>query len=199
MKTLALPVLAYALNSLSPNVSETTMEFHYGKHLAAYVNNVNEMVVGTEFANMELDYVVMNSSGSLFNNAAQAWNHIFYFEQFAEKSEPIRGTLADAIIQQWGSVALFKEEFSAAAATLFGSGWVWLSVDKYGMLHITKEQDAGNPILKGATPLMTIDVWEHAYYLDYQNNRKQYISNFWNILDWRVVEARYGKHIASLY
>lgn len=186
-----LPQLPYALDALEPVISKRTMEFHYGKHHQAYVNNLNNLVKGTEFENADLETIVKKSEGGIFNNGAQVWNHTFYFMSFKPNGggEP-KGALAEAINASFGSFEKFKEEFSAAAATLFGSGWAWL-VKKENGLAIVKESNAGNPLRNGLTPILTCDVWEHAYYLDKQNLRPKYIEEFFSILDWDVVSARY--------
>ncbi|MCU4157179.1 superoxide dismutase [Carboxylicivirga sp. A043] len=187
-----LPKLPYALDALEPVISKTTMEFHYGKHHQAYVNNLNNLVKGTEFENADLETIVKKSEGGIFNNGAQVWNHTFYFMSFKPKGggEPT-GALADAIKTSFGSFDKFKEAFSAAAATLFGSGWAWLVKKGDGSLEIVKESNAGNPLRNGLTPILTCDVWEHAYYLDKQNLRPKYIEEFFSILDWEVISARY--------
>lgn len=188
------PQLKYAPNALEPAISAETIDFHYGKHLQAYINNLNTLVVGTEFAEMSLDDIVLKAEGGILNNGAQSWNHIFYFDSFSPqaKTNP-SGKLLEAINRDFGSVDAFKEQFDKAAATLFGSGWAWLSVDKNGKLLITAESNAGNPLRSGLKPLLTIDVWEHAYYIDYRNRRPDAISAFWQVLDWSVVEARFEK------
>ncbi|TRX70841.1 superoxide dismutase [Carboxylicivirga sp. M1479] len=187
-----LPKLPYALNALEPVISQKTLEFHYGKHHQAYVNNLNNLIKGTEFENADLDTIVKKSEGGIFNNGAQVWNHTFYFMSFKPNGggEP-KGALAEAINSTFGSFDKFKEEFSAAAATVFGSGWAWLVKNDAGALSIVKESNAGNPLRDGLTPILTCDVWEHAYYLDKQNLRPKYIEEFFSILDWDVVSARY--------
>ncbi|MFA5648138.1 MAG: superoxide dismutase [Bacteroidales bacterium] len=187
-----LPELPYAKSDLAPVISEKTLEFHHGKHHQAYVNNLNNLIKGTKFENADLETIVKESDGGIFNNGAQVWNHTFYFEAFSKspQSEP-KGKLAEAIEHDFGSFAKFKEAFSKAAATLFGSGWAWLVKDAYGHLEIVKESNAGNPLRNGLTPILTCDVWEHAYYLDYQNKRPDYIEAFWNLVDWAVVEKRF--------
>jgi len=184
--------LPYATNALEPVISKQTIELHYGKHLQAYVNNLNNLVQGTKFENADLETIVKESDGALFNNAGQVLNHNLYFLQFSPKGggKP-SGKLADAINAKWGSFENFQKEFEAAGVGLFGSGWVWLAADEKGTLSITKEVNAGNPITKGLKPLLTFDVWEHAYYLDYQNRRADYLKSLWNIIDWQVVESRY--------
>jgi len=187
-----LPELNYAKGALAPNISEKTLDFHHGKHHQAYVNNLNNLIKGTRFENDDLETIVKESDGGIFNNGAQVWNHTFYFEAFSTnpQAEP-KGKLAEAIERDFGSFAKFKEDFSKAAATLFGSGWAWLVKDSSGKLKIVQESNAGNPLRDGFTPLLTCDVWEHAYYLDYQNKRPDYIEAFWNLVDWAVVEKRF--------
>lgn len=186
------PQLPYASDSLAPAISQETINFHYGKHEKAYIDNLNKLIKGTEFDNEELEEVIRRADGPLFNNASQAWNHIFYFFSFSPDGggEP-SGELADAIRRDFGSFEKFKEEFEKAGVSLFGSGWVWLSRDQDGHLFITQEPNAGNPLRKGLTPLLTFDVWEHAYYLDYQNRRADALKSLWDIIDWDMVESRY--------
>lgn len=186
--TFELPKLPYSMNALEPHISSETLEFHYGKHHAAYVNNLNKLVVGTEFANSSLENIIQKSSGAIFNNAAQIWNHTFYWHCLSPKGggEP-SGKLAEKINQSFGSVAKFKEIFSEAALTLFGSGWAFLVQNKDGSLEISKEGNAGNPLTKDQTPLLTCDVWEHAYYIDFRNARAKYIETFWNLVNWSFV------------
>lgn len=187
-----LPELPYEKNALEPYISEKTLEFHYGKHHQAYVNKVNDQSKGTEFENASLEEIVKKAEGGVFNNGAQVWNHTFYFMQFSPNGvrEPL-GELKDAIENKFGSFEKFKEEFSNAAATLFGSGWAWLVKDENGDLEILQTANAGNPLRDSKTPLLTCDVWEHAYYLDKQNARPKYIEDFWNVLDWNVIAERY--------
>ncbi|PKP36002.1 MAG: superoxide dismutase [Bacteroidetes bacterium HGW-Bacteroidetes-15] len=187
-----LPKLPYSLDDLSPIISKQTLEFHHGKHHQAYVNNLNNLVQGTKFENADLETIIKESDGGIFNNAAQVWNHTFYFETFSKKpkAEPM-GKLAEAIEKDFGSFIKFKEAFSKAAATLFGSGWAWLVKDAYGHLEIIQTSNAATPIRDGLTPLLTCDVWEHAYYLDYQNRRPDYIDAFWGLVDWKIVEGRF--------
>jgi superoxide dismutase, Fe-Mn family len=187
-----LPALPYKLNALVPYISEETLDFHYGKHHQAYVNNLNGLVTGTEFEKADLETIIRKAEGGIYNNAAQVWNHTFYFEAFSkEGSRNPAGQLAAAIDSSFGSLDSFKEQFNKAAATLFGSGWAWLAKNGNGGLQIIQESNAGNPLRKGLTPLMTCDVWEHAYYIDYRNKRPDYIKSFWEILDWDVVAKRY--------
>jgi len=189
-----LPKLPYAPTALEPYISAKTIEFHYGKHHQAYVNNLNNLIKGSEFENATLEDIIKKSAGGIFNNAAQIWNHTFYWESFAPNAggEP-SGIIKDAINKSFGSFAQFKEKFSAASATLFGSGWAWLVKKQDGSLDIIQESNAGNPLTKGHIPLLTCDVWEHAYYLDYQNKRPDYIAAFWNLINWKKIEERFSK------
>ncbi|MGM9804938.1 MAG: superoxide dismutase [Candidatus Aphodosoma sp.] len=191
MAKFTLPALIYAYTALAPVISKETLEYHHDKHHNAYVTNLNRLIDGTDFENKTLEEIMLSATGGIYNNAAQVWNHTFYFAQFGTKT-PVKGALADKITAQWGSIDAFRAEFNNAAATLFGSGWAWLSVDKDGRLVISQEQNAGCPLTKGLTPLMTFDVWEHAYYIDYRNRRPDYIAALWEILDWNVIEARYA-------
>ena len=187
--------LPYEMDALEPVISKQTLEFHHGKHLAAYVNNLNALLDGSGFEEATLEDIVCKAEGGILNNAGQILNHELYFGQFCgkpAKSEPT-GPLANAIVNTFGSFEAFKEEFQKKGATLFGSGWVWLSADRAGQLFITQEANAANPVQKGLTPLLTFDVWEHAYYLDYQNRRPDHLSALWSIINWEEVERRYGK------
>ena len=186
-----LPSLKYDLDALAPLISRQTLEFHYGKHHQAYVNNLNKLIVGTEFENASLDDIVRKAGAGIFNNGAQVWNHTFYWNCMKPQGggEPT-GALAAEIVKNFGSVAEFKEKFSASAATLFGAGWAWLIKKDNGSLDIVQESNAGNPLKHGATPLLTCDVWEHAYYLDKQNVRPDYIADFWKLIDWNAVAGR---------
>jgi len=187
-----LPELPYAHNALEPIISERTISFHYGKHHQTYVNNLNGLVVGTEFENSDLEAIVKKSEGPIFNNAAQIWNHTFYFLSLTpNKGSKPSDKLAKAILAGWESLDNFKEEFNKAAVSVFGSGWAWLVKDAEGKLSIVKESNAGNPITHGLTPLLTFDVWEHAYYLDYQNRRADYVAALWDLVDWKLVSERY--------
>jgi Fe-Mn family superoxide dismutase len=188
----ALPPLPFALNALEPLISKSTLEFHYGKHHQAYVNNLNALVPGTPFENAELNEIVMKSEGGIFNNAAQVWNHTFYWNCLSPEGGTLhKGDLSKAIDQSFGSFDEFKEQFTKAAASLFGAGWAWLSKDDDGKLHISQESNAGNPMRKGWHPILTCDVWEHAYYIDKQNRRPDYIADFWKLVNWDFVEANY--------
>lgn len=187
-----LPELPYNSEALEPVISRKTIEFHHGKHHQTYVTNLNNLLPGTAYENMSLDEIVKKSDGGIFNNAAQIWNHTFYFNSFKHGGSKVpEGIFADAVIKKWGSFEAFKKEFANAAATLFGSGWAWLVKDEKGELSIIKESNAGNPLTKGLVPILTFDVWEHAYYIDYQNRRADYLTALWDIVNWDVVSARY--------
>jgi Fe-Mn family superoxide dismutase len=187
-----LPKLPYKPDALSPFISAETIEFHYGKHHQAYVNNLNGLVPGTEFENSDLESIIRKAEGPVFNNAAQIWNHTFYFESFSNDGRKLPvGPLADAINKSFGSFESFKELFTKSAATLFGSGWAWLVVKDDGTLQIIQESNAGNPLKKGLKPLLTCDVWEHAYYIDYRNRRPDYIKSFLGIIDWDLISNRF--------
>lgn len=192
-----LPDLPYEMTALAPNVSEETLRYHYGKHHQTYVDNVNKLIVGTRFASMPLDEIVRQADGPLYNNAAQVLNHNLYFLALAPaavaKHAP-EGPLAAAIKRDFGSFDAMKVQLAKAATSLFGSGWVWLAENKNGNLVILSESNAGNPLRHGLTPLLGIDVWEHAYYIDYRNDRARSIDQLWDVIDWQVVEDRYGKH-----
>jgi superoxide dismutase, Fe-Mn family len=190
--TFELPKLPYKLDELAPVIDKQTMEFHYGKHHQTYITNLNNLVVGTKFENASLETIIKEADGPIFNNGAQVWNHTFYFTSFSPNgnSEP-SGQLASAINKNFGSLAGFKELFSKAAVTLFGSGWAWLVKNDKGNLEIIQESNAGNPLKRGLIPILTCDVWEHAYYLGYQNRRPDYVKAFWQIIDWSVIEKRF--------
>ena len=189
-----LMTLPYAANALEPVISQQTIAFHHGKHLQAYVNNLNALLPGSGFEDTPLVEIVKKSTGGIFNNAGQILNHELYFGQFrpAKADNQPAGNIANAITRDFGSFDAFKEEFQKKGATLFGSGWVWLSADANGKLVITQEANAANPAQQGLTPLLTFDVWEHAYYLDYQNRRPDHLTALWSIIDWQVVEQRYN-------
>ncbi|MEE4176102.1 MAG: superoxide dismutase [Bacteroides sp.] len=189
--THTLPKLPFDPHALEPVISAKTIEFHYGKHHQAYVNNLNKLIPGSPFAEASLEEIVRKAEGGIFNNGAQVWNHTFYWESLSPEGggEP-KGKLMEAIEDSFGSFEKFKEEFSQAAATLFGSGWAWLVKNGEGKLEIVKESNAGNPMRSGKAPLLTCDVWEHAYYLDYQNRRPDYIESFWKLVNWNKVESR---------
>ena len=188
-----LMALPYAIDALEPVISKQTLEFHHGKHLAGYVSNLNGLLPGSGFEEASLEEIVCKASGGMLNNAGQILNHNLYFGQYgAPKADNApTGKLAEAIVRDFGSFEAFKEAFQKGGASLFGSGWVWLSADKDGKLVITQETNAANPIQKGLKPLLTFDVWEHAYYLDYQNRRPDHLAALWKIIDWNVIEQRY--------
>lgn len=192
MERVELLELPYAPQALEPHISRTTIEFHYGKHHRTYVDNLNKLIAGTEFETMTLDEIVKHSEGGVFNNAAQVWNHNFYWNSLGgERNDCPFGCLVHAIDKDFGGFDKFKEQFTLAALGLFGSGWVWLVKDEKGKLAITPAQNAANPLTEGKTPLLVCDVWEHAYYLDRQNRRAEYLDNFWQVVDWKKVSQRY--------
>ena len=193
MEKYELMALPYAPEALEPVISRETIGFHHGKHLAGYVNNLNALLPATEWAELSLVEIVRQATGGVLNNAGQILNHNLYFGQFCAPkadNQPV-GKLAEAIVRDFGSFEAFKDEFQKKGATLFGSGWVWLSADAEGKLVITQETNAANPVQRGLKPLLTFDVWEHAYYLDYQNRRPDHLAALWQIVDWAVVEGRY--------
>lgn len=187
-----LPELKYALDALTPHISRQTLEFHHGKHHLAYVNNLNNLIQGTRFEKSTLEEMIREAEGGIFNNAAQVWNHTFYFDAFSPSpaSAPT-GALLKAIEASFGSFSEFQAQFTKQASGLFGAGWAWLSRNAEGKLVITQESNAGNPLRSGMQPLLTCDVWEHAYYLDCQNRRPDYIKEFWQLVDWKVIDKRY--------
>jgi len=184
--------LPYATDALESVIGKQTVEIHHGKHLQAYVNNLNNLIPGTQFETADLETIVKKSDGAIFNNAGQILNHNLYFLQFSPTGsrKPV-GRIAEAINATWGSFENFQKEFEAAGVGLFGSGWVWLVSDDKGNLSIVKEFNAGNPLTKGLNPLLTFDVWEHAYYLDFQNRRADHLKSLWTIVNWEVIESRY--------
>ena len=190
----SLITLPYAPEALEPVISRETIEYHHGKHLQTYVDNLNKLVVGTEFESMPLEEIVAKSQGGIFNNAGQILNHNLYFLQFspvAADNHTPKGAILDAINRDFGSFDAFKAEFEQKGTTLFGSGWVWLAADKEGRLVITQEPNAGNPVTKGLKPLLTMDVWEHAYYIDYRNRRAAHLQSLWQIINWDEINNRY--------
>ena len=188
-----LPALPYAMNALEPVISQETLEYHYGKHHQTYVTNLNNLIPGTEFENASLDEIVMKSSGGIFNNAAQVWNHTFYWNGLSPNGGGApTGALAEAIDGAFGSFDAFKEKFAQSAATNFGSGWTWLVKNADGGLEIVNTSNAANPMTDGKTPLLTVDVWEHAYYIDYRNARPKYLAEIWNLVNWDFVAANYA-------
>jgi superoxide dismutase, Fe-Mn family len=188
-----LPQLPYALDALAPHISKETLEFHYGKHHQTYITNLNGLIKGTEFENMSLEDIVRKSSGGMFNNAAQVWNHTFYWMGLSPKGggEP-KGALADAINKKWGSFAKFKEEFTKCAVGTFGSGWAWLVKKADGSLDLASTSNAGTPLTGADKPVLTCDVWEHAYYVDYRNLRPKYVEAFWNLVNWEFAAKNFA-------
>lgn len=187
-----LPPLPYAKDALVPHMSEETLEFHYGKHHQTYVTKLNELIVGTEFEQLTLEEIIKKSSGPIFNNAAQIWNHTFFWHSLSPNGggEP-GGALAEAINKKWGSYDKFKETFAQTALTLFGSGWTWLVKRSDGTLDLLQTSNAATPLTGDTTPLLTLDVWEHAYYIDYRNARPKFVDAFWKIVNWRFAEENF--------
>lgn len=185
-----LPELPYGQDALSPVISPETLEYHYGKHFQTYIDNLNRLIEGSPYEDMEIEEIVMKAGGAIFNNAAQAWNHDFYFQTLSPSPVEMPEILEEKLVKTFGSTNNFKTEFIKAASTLFGSGWAWLCEDKEGALSIVQTQNADNPMTQGLKPLMVIDVWEHAYYIDYRNRRAAYLEAIWNIIDWGKVAER---------
>jgi Fe-Mn family superoxide dismutase len=191
--TFELPALPYAKNELVPHISEETVEYHYGKHHQTYITNLNNLIPGTEFDGLTLEEIIVKSSGPIFNNAAQVWNHTFYWNSLTPKGGGLpTGALANAINTTFGSFAIFKEEFTKCAVTTFGSGWAWLVKNTDGSLALVSTSNAGCPLTTGQTPLLTCDVWEHAYYIDYRNARPSYLEAFWALVNWDFAAANYS-------
>jgi len=191
--TFELPALPYAKNELVPHISEETVEYHYGKHHQTYVTNLNNLIPGTEFDGLTLEEIIVKSSGPIFNNAAQVWNHTFYWNSLAPKGGGLpTGALANAINTTFGSFEKFKEEFTKCAVTTFGSGWAWLVKNTDGSLSLVSTSNAGCPLTTGQTPLLTCDVWEHAYYIDFRNARPSYLEAFWALVNWDFAAANYS-------
>jgi Fe-Mn family superoxide dismutase len=188
-----LPPLPYALDALQPHISKETLEFHYGKHHAAYVTNLNNLIKGTEFENASLEDIIKKSSGGVFNNAAQVWNHTFYWSSLAPKGggQP-SGAVAAAISKKWGSFDAFKEAFTKSAIGNFGSGWTWLVKKPDGSVDIVNTSNAATPLTGADKPVLTCDVWEHAYYIDYRNRRPDYLGAFWNLVNWEFAAKNLG-------
>lgn len=192
--TFKLPELPYALNELEPHISKETLEFHYGKHHQTYVNNLNNLLPSTNLEGLSLEEIIMKSSGGVFNNAAQVWNHTFYWHCLSPQGggEPT-GELADAITNTFNSFAEFKEAFTKTAITTFGSGWAWLVKDEKNQLQLVSTSNAGTPMTDGKKALLTCDVWEHAYYIDYRNARPNYLEAFWNLVNWDFVSQNFAE------
>ncbi|TXH36549.1 MAG: superoxide dismutase [Fe] [Rhodospirillaceae bacterium] len=193
MTTHTLPELPYALDALQPHISKETLEYHYGKHHQTYVTNLNNLIKGTEFENASLEDIIKKSSGGVFNNAAQVWNHTFYWHCLSPKGggQP-SGALADAINKKWGSFDTFKAEFTKVAVGTFGSGWAWLVKKSDGSLDFASTSNAQTPLTTADKPLLTCDVWEHAYYIDYRNKRPDYVGAFWNLVNWDFVAKNFA-------
>ncbi|WP_347988316.1 superoxide dismutase [Fe] [Methylomonas sp. AM2-LC] len=190
--TFELPALPYAKDALAPHISVETIEYHYGKHHQTYVTNLNNLVPGTEFEGLSLEEIVKKSSGGIFNNAAQVWNHTFYWHSLSPNGGGApTGALAEAIEKTFGSFDKFKEDFTKAAVTTFGSGWAWLVKNADGTLAITSTSNAATPLTSGQTPLLTVDVWEHAYYIDFRNLRPKYLEAFWALVNWEFASANF--------
>jgi Fe-Mn family superoxide dismutase len=188
-----LPPLPYAMDALQPHISKETLEFHYGKHHQAYVTNLNNLIKGTEFENASLEDIAKKASGGIFNNAAQVWNHTFYWNCLAPKAgDAPTGALGAAVDKKWGSFAAFKEAFAKSAVGNFGSGWTWLVKKADGTIDIANTSNAATPLTGADKPLMTCDVWEHAYYIDYRNARPKYVESFWNLVNWDFVSKNHG-------
>ena len=192
MKRMELTQLPYSMEALEPHIGRLTMEFHHGKHHRAYIDNLNKLIAGTKFETMTPEEIIKNSEGSIYNNAAQAWNHDFYWNCLSPEGtkEPSSGLL-HAMDKKFGGFDEFKKQFTLSALGLFGSGWVWLVKDEAGQLEIISSPNAGNPIRENKTPLLVCDVWEHAYYLDKQNRRADYVESLWKVVDWKKVSQRY--------
>lgn len=197
--THTMPKLPYEQNALAPRMSAETLAYHYGKHLQTYIDNINKLIKGTPYEEKTLKEIIQKADGPIYNNAAQAWNHILFFKQLTPVPVNLTQNMSQAIAGRWGSFDEFKKEFTAAAVSLFGSGWVWLALDKKHQLQIVSTPNAGNPIKQDMRPLMCIDVWEHAYYLDYQNRRAAYVENFWFLINWDYVEHRMQRDDSQLY
>ena len=191
--TFQLPSLPYALNALEPHISEETLQYHYGKHHQGYVNKLNELIANTEFAGLKLEEIISQATGPIFNNAAQVWNHTFYWHCLSPDGggEP-SGALGSAIEKTFGSFEQFKKQFSEAAMTQFGSGWAWLVKNNHGKLEVLKTLNAENPLTEKKSPLLTCDVWEHAYYIDTRNDRAKYVKNFWEVVNWEFVSKNFS-------
>jgi len=188
--------LPYSSNSLEPYLSKKTVDIHFGKHFRSYLSNLNNHIEGTKFVNLDLETIIKVSDGNLFNYASQVWNHIFYFETLKPfGGSSLKGHFAEIIKKNFGSILFFKHSFFKSVESFFGVGWIWLVLNQNGSMEIITKSDAGNPMRNGLVPLLTCDIWEHAYYLDYQDNFSEYIEAFWNLINWEVVEQRYQSAI----
>ncbi len=186
--------LPYAYDALAPQLSEETLRYHHDKHYAGYVAKLNELILDTPYEGQPLEDIILAADGAVYNNAAQAWNHAFYFEQLSPDPQRMpTGALADAVVRTFGSVDALRERMNREAVGLFGSGWVWLAADRQGGLVIVSGPNAGNPLRQGLVPLLCIDVWEHAYYIDYRNRRADAVAALWDRIDWKTVGERYAK------
>ncbi|MEI3528792.1 superoxide dismutase [uncultured Alistipes sp.] len=186
--------LPYAYDALAPQLSEETLRYHHDKHYAGYVAKLNELILDTPYEGQPLEDIILAADGAVYNNAAQAWNHAFYFEQLSPDPQRVpTGALADAVVRTFGSVDALRERMNREAVGLFGSGWVWLAADRQGGLVIVSGPNAGNPLRQGLVPLLCIDVWEHAYYIDYRNRRADAVAALWDRIDWKTVGERYAK------
>ncbi len=198
LSKIELKPLPYPYKALEPYISEQTLIYHHDKHLAAYVNKTLELIAGTAYADATLEEIVLSADGALFNNAAQVWNHNFYFDQLSPNPQvKPEGELAKAIDSAFGSYKKLRERMTAEALSLFGSGWVWLVSDQHGKLKIVSKSNAGNPLTEGLYPLLAIDVWEHAYYIDHRNARVEGVNALWNVVDWKVIDQRYNEILSS--
>jgi len=191
--SIKLPPLPYEMNALEPHISKETLEYHYGKHHKTYVDNLNNLIVNTEFADKDLEYIILHSTGGIFNNAAQVWNHTFYWHCLTPKNPAIPASLNQAIQKAFGSFEEFKTHFTKTALTTFGSGWAWLVKKQDGALDIVSTSNAQNPLTLQQKPLLTCDVWEHAYYIDYRNARANYVDHFWSLVNWDFVAEQFEK------
>lgn len=190
-----LPALPYEMDALESYISRKTLELHHGKHLQAYITNLNKLIPGTKFEDMDLDTIIKVADGPIFNNAAQIWNHTFYFEGLKPGKRIMEDPFGVVIKSNFGSVSFFKNSFTKAAESLFGAGWVWLVLTQKGSIEILQKSNAGNPLRIGLIPLMNCDLWEHAYYLDYQNRCHEYVNAFWKLINWELIERRYNDAI----
>jgi superoxide dismutase, Fe-Mn family len=185
--------LPFETNALEPYISGKTIEFHHGRHHQAYMTNLNSLIQGTKYEDTDLETIIKIADGPIFNNAAQVWNHTFYFEGLKPgTSDTLKSPFADVINDSFGSISFLKETFIKSAVSLFGSGWIWLVLNQKSSIEIIQKCNAGNPLRIGLTPLLTCDVWEHAYYLDYQDRRSDYIESFWKLINWELIEKRYN-------
>lgn len=185
-----LPSLPYSAEAFGTRMSKETFDYHYGKHLQTYIDNLNKMIEDSPYSDMPLEDIIKTASGAIFNNAAQTWNHTFFFETLTPAPTAMPAALEEKLIKDFGSIEKFKEDFTKAAVGLFGSGWAWLAADKDGKLSIVQESNAGNPMTRGLKPILTIDVWEHAYYIDYRNRRAAFVETWWDLVDWNKVAER---------